>query len=199
MKARISITLYLVLVVIIGPGCIFLNTFQSPRVLEKGEMQIGLAATGLGFSDGDDVDAVFGIPEINGRLNIGNKTDLGLRVTFPAIGADIRYQLVDRKPFYVAAGVGGSGVFISDATLVTFTPSLSLGTDNVYTGLKYAVLGGSFEEGDIEFSELGPGIMFGASLGNDRLRFIPELNIYFPEDGTVTGFGVALNFTIPNR
>ena len=194
MKKHFLLIVLASMVVISGPGCVFLTSFHSPRVLQKGEVTVGVAANGLAVSDEDETSAAFGIPEINGRINIAPKTDLGLRIIFPAAGADLRYQLINRDPFFVAMGIAGSGLFTSDANFVTVTPSIAFGSENVYGGFKYAVLGGSFNEDDIEFEELGPGVMFGVVLGKRRLRFNPEINVYFPGEGTITGFGVALRY-----
>ena len=179
-------------------GCISYSTFQTPRVLERGEVVIGAGATGL---PGDD-PAV--LPEVYGRFGIAERVDAGVKMTgvppWAWLMGDVKYQVVD-GPFAVAADMGvsyaGTGVTIdddsSDIGFLGLYPAIMAGTDRLYGGAKLIYIAAG--DGDTEWlSGNLYGLFAGTSFG-ERWRFLPEVHVYFGDETAVLG-GLGVQYTL---
>lgn len=199
-------------------SCVQLSTFQTAKTLEKGEGEVLIAIGGGGITEGfGDESAGFGTFEVAGRMGVGEKVDIGLKIShFISYLADVKYQFVGDKQsnFAMATGPGvgiyafGLGTTIAQFTLplhMSVHPSERLG---IYFTPRYS---GQFALGD------GGGSLnyLGGSVGleaGDRVRFGADISYLHllddieDDDGTFEDFGLGLfqvgfgiKFRIGNR
>ena len=179
--------------VLVISGC---ATFQSPKVLEKGEQSLTVGASVVLlplFSNGSESTPPLWI-DINMafRTYIAKSLDGGLQLaystsTFSAI-ADVKYQILT-DPFYLAAGVGAgllapefSNPFVAQALLIG-------GTDTFYIGIK-PITNFTAE------LPIGGSILAGITIGK-KPQFVIEGNFdYFQIDnnGLAALLGVGVRF-----
>jgi len=190
-------------VLFILSSCIQLSTFQTAKTVGDGNGEILVAFGGGGVTDSFEGDNVgFGTFELGGRLGVGDKVDVGLKIShFASYLVDVKYQFVgdQHSKFAMATGPGigfygfGFGGTLFQATLplhmsihpsekfaVYFTPRYStqfaLGND----GGSLHYLGGSLG------FEAGRNVRFGTDLS-----YMSLLNTA-SEDDIFEDFGLGL-------
>lgn len=180
---------------LVGPGCYTLTTFNSPQTTPDGEAALG-AGMGAYVQTGEGNNVTMSaVPVAHGRIGLGDRWDAGAQLSPFVLFTDVKYQLVDQS-VGVAADVGVSAGF---PNLVGVYPALFVGTDRFYVGGRVAALSSTqdLDDDDVvvdeEFSSTLPGIMVGASLGN-QVRIMPELNLYFPTNDRDPFFLPAIAF-----
>ncbi len=200
---RALVNLYLGMAIVCTTGCLQISTFQTAKTIGKGGGEIGLAIGGFGISDGFSDNAVgTGAFEIMGRMGVGEKTDIGLKIShFSSYLLDVKFQIVgDRQStFAMATGPGiGMYAFFGDGFLLQGTIPLHMSvhpsdrfafyltprystqfSTGSFSGLHY--LGGSVG------IEAGANVRFGADISYMRL-----LNTFTGSNGIFDEFGIAL-------
>ncbi len=198
-------------------GCFTVAQLQSPKVLEKGEIEIGVGGT-LPYSGNS-----FELYELLGnlRVGVGENTEVGFRVFgkleqvgkvgkvgslegwedwrgWGGVYADVKHQFI-KSPLY-ASGVLGLSYSVYTVGLY---PSLIIGTDRFYTSIGATVIG-SFDF-DFDFSQgfevwrtlarLATGYSFG-----DKVRLIPEIGFIYGgfkgEEKAFSSFYTALGISV---
>ncbi len=168
-------------VLLLLSSCVQLSTFQTAKTVPKGDGEILLAFGGGGISESFTGESIgFGTFEVAGRIGVGEKVDLGLKVShFASYLADVKFQIVgdqDSK-FAMATGPGvglyafGFGTTLMQATLplhMSVHPSDRLGiyfTPRFSSQFALGDGGGSLNYlgGSIGF-ELGRKIRFGTDI-----------------------------------
>lgn len=151
-------------------GCYTTAFFQSPKILDKGKVEIGVGMTEIG----GDLYEIFG----QMRIGIGKKSDIGFRVFgkppigpekggFVGIYGDSKEQLTD-GPFYVSYVLGLSYAY--PFALAAY-PTIAVGTENFYGAARVIIIGGKGGIGGIV-----PGLTFGAFIG-EKFFIVPEFGI----------------------
>lgn len=189
---------------VFATGCVSFSIFQGPEVLERGELVGGVAASFYSLpgdtAGGDQSGGPW--PELGVRYGLGSNLDLGVKFAgIPPFGttyADLRWQAT-AKPVPVTFGLGGSYVSLDfgdgadDFSFSAIYPSLAVGTDRLWiAGRGIIVSAGS--PGDLFVSEQLWGLVAGTSFG-DRMKVLPELQVYFGESDPLVGLGLGLQFT----
>lgn len=201
--ARSAHLAMLALASFVGSGCVSLSIFQPPETLEEGELVGGVGAAGFSVPGDTAEDATVSFwPEAGFRLGLGGGFDVGAKFAgvppFGTIYGDVRWQLVP-GPLAVTAGLGGSyaGVTEVDGEEFTFSavyPSLAVGSDRLWVaGRGIIVSTGSADE--LFVSDALWGVVAGTALG-DRVRLLPEIEMYFGEDEVLLGLGLGLQVGI---
>lgn len=114
MKQLITIVT-LVAIVALFSNCAQLSSFTTAKSVGKNNAEIGFAASGAGFTDFinnvDDETAVLPVFEFWGRYGVGEKMDLGLKLSTGLSGVfDAKYQFLgDRQSTFAMALGGGLG------------------------------------------------------------------------------------------
>jgi hypothetical protein len=158
-----------------------LSTFQTAKTVPKGDGEILIAVGGGGISEGFGDESVgFGTFELGGRIGVGEKVDVGLKIShFVSYLVDVKYQFVgdqDSK-FAMATGPGlgiyafGFGTTLLQATLplhMSVHPSETLG---IYFTPRYsAQIAIGDESGSLNYLggsvglEVGRKVRFGADV-----------------------------------
>lgn len=187
-------------VILLSPGCVSFSTFNSPQTTPKGSGSLGAGAAVFGVGEGET--GIF--PEAFGRIGIAEQWDVGIKVAPHVFFSDLKYQFVDRR-LDVAADLGVSyGGFLGASTIAAY-PGVFVGTDHFYVGGRQTILAGQFapEDGGL-FDEASPfsgnftTVVAGGSIGGDRVRLLPEVNLHLPiEEGdpiVMPGFGLKYRF-----
>ena len=156
-------------------SCVQLSTFQTAKTVEKGSGEILVAIGGGGVSESFSDESIgFGTFEVAGRLGVGEKVDIGLKIShFISYLADVKFQFVGDKDskFAMATGPGvgiyafGLGTTIGQLTVplhMSVHPSERLG---IYLTPRYS---GQFAFGD----ESGSLNYLGGSVGFETGRKI---------------------------
>lgn len=181
-------------------GCAQFSGFQTARTVDKGGGEISLAAGGLGTQIDFDIDSTIGgdftavVPflEVGGRWGLGEKVDMGLRLsTTLNMMLDARYQFVGDKTSLFAMAIGGGigyqggiGAFNLFQTQVPLYLSVHP-ADNVgiYLTPRFAAQfvtssgGGSVNWGGFSSGvEIGRNVRFGADVS--FFRIINDQNIF---------------------
>lgn len=114
MKQIKTIVLFISAVIIFS-NCAQLSSFTTAKSVGKNNAEIGFAASGAGFTDFinnvDDETAVLPVFEFWGRYGVGEKMDLGLKLSTGLSGVfDLKYQFLgDRQSMFAMALGGGLG------------------------------------------------------------------------------------------
>lgn len=199
-----------ILAVLIGTmmvcGCISHTTFQSPKVLDPGQVNVGLGA--MGWMQRNDSDRHQGFLEVDlyGRIGLTRNLDAGIKLfgPFGGIFGDAKYQLWQRPPF-LSADLGFSyGRFGDmpdsgdDFYYFGFYPMLLIGYEDLYGGVKLIYVEEtrhrSYGPGGTETERYSrPGIVLGATVGA-RVKMRPEVNIYKIDQGLLYTGGLAVEW-----
>ena len=185
--------------VLILQGCVSLSTFNTPTTTKKDNIRLGIGLGGMGVGEA----TVGPFPEVYGRVGLGERVDIGGKFTGPlgGITADVKYQLVDQR-LKMAADLSGS-IFFAGPNSVQ--PGLLVGTEHLYLGGRLMVFPGplsgdqrTFEFDDVSASTVMPGVLLGASIGNQEFRVMPEVSAYFAEgtDRAIFVPGLGLRFRL---
>lgn len=187
-------------------GCVSHTTFQSPRVLDPGQANVGLG--GAGWVQRHDTHRHHGFLEgvLYGRVGVTRNLDVGIKLfgPFGGIFGDVKYQLWQRPPF-VSADLGFSyGRFGDmpdsgdDFDYLGFYPMVLFGYEDLYGGVKLIyveeVRHRKYGPGGTETERYSrPGIVVGTSVGS-KVRMRPEMNIYKISDGVLFTAGLAIEW-----
>ena len=157
----------------VAVGC---TTLQSPKVLEKGEQTLTLAAA-VTWSE---VEILFPAFEPAFRTHIADGLDLGVQVSVPPfhVIVDTKYQLVQRPPYYLAGGLGaGFGITdIAEGEVYWAFVARGLligGTERFYAGLRPLFY---FVAPPLRADRFSPDIVLGLSVGA-KVRFVAEATV----------------------
>lgn len=193
-----------VMTILIMSSCVQLSTFQTAKPVPKGDGEIMIAIGGGGITDGFGDESVgFGTFEVAGRMGVGEKVDIGLKIShFISYVADVKYQFVgdQTSKFAMATGPGfgvyafGLGTTIAQFTLplhMSVHPSERLG---IYFTPRYS---GQFAFGDESGSlnylggsvgvETGKNVKFGLDVS-----YLKLLNDQDVDGDTFEDFGLGL-------
>ncbi|MDX1674382.1 MAG: hypothetical protein R3314_06200 [Longimicrobiales bacterium] len=202
---RLIRSLPLLLIAPFVAGCVSFSIFQGPETLEQGELTGGVAASFYSLPGDTAGDGQTGgpWPELGVRYGLGANLDLGVKFAgIPPFGttyADLRWQITD-APVPVTAGLGGSYVSWdpgNETDTFSFSalyPSLAVGTDRLWVAGRGIIVSAG-TTGDLFVAERLWGIVAGTSIG-DRVRLLPELQVYFGENDPLVGLGLGLQFRI---
>ncbi|HPG09039.1 MAG TPA: hypothetical protein P5275_12710 [Saprospiraceae bacterium] len=122
----------LMLVALAGlTSCAQLSSFQTAKTVGKNNGEIGFAASGAGFTELiDDVDGstpVLPVIELWGRYGVGEKVDVGLKVSTGLSGVfDGKFQIVgdqySKFALALGAGLGFQGGTLDNLLLQAHVP-----------------------------------------------------------------------------
>lgn len=194
-------------------SCVQLSTFQTAKTVGDGNGEILVAFGAGGVTNQFDEEGGtfgFGTFELAGRLGIGEKTDVGFKIShFSSYMVDLKYQFVgDQKSgFAMATGPGiglyafgfGEGVIMQGSVPLHMSihPSEKLG---IYLTPRYSgqfLIGNDFEVlhylgGSVGF-EAGRNVRFGTDISYLRAVGNNEIGNLFEDFGLglfQVGFGV---------
>ncbi len=194
---HISISIYLSVLIILS-GCVSLSTYQSPKILDKGDAQVGVGML-AGF--GEIREVALGEVSLIGRYGISDRMDIGAKiyglphlVQFYSLYGDLRYQLLT-EPLYVSGAFGVSTFHVEDYRSTGLYPTIMFGTERIYGGVKWIRMISSSDEMEESLGTNFAGVVAGATFGK-RLSFMPELNVYFADEELLffPGVGLTYNF-----
>lgn len=183
------------LLTLVASGCISFSTFQSPRVLERGEGQLG---GGVLFGvDLEGEESGLGELALLGRYGVGDRVDVGGKLwgfpPFLGIYGDVRYQLL-REPFLISGAMGASWISFDEFSTGALYPTVMFVTDRFFAGARWTFLTATGTDLEETFGANFPGAVVGASFGG-RLTFAPEVNVLFGEETAVMpGAAVMVRF-----
>ena len=195
MKRIISILL-LTYPILVFTGCGHISTYQSPKILNQGEK---LWCTGISINNNKELKK--GLPiaflsdySIYARYGLSDRAESGLKLSFslPLLLTSYHYKYLllqtapvksMKKPLLVSGDLGLSiGLVSSGSPAVGFHPTLLFGREDFYGGVSTNLI--------FPLPYLSSRIFAGASMGNDKWKFNPEISYdFFPYSGeTVTIF-----------
>lgn len=192
--------LFTLLPVFIGLLLASCATFQSPKVLEKGERSLTVGASalfGVGVTRPLFYDAYVPPPwfEIDTvfRTHVAKRVDAGLQLpcsiaeSNSAI-ADVKYQILT-QPFFLAASIGGGIRCVAGHNIDPIVQALVIGgADTFYVGLKPLFMP------TLHFPLAG-GVVVGLYGLGKKERLILEANVGFGDEAFVASFGPGWRFT----
>jgi hypothetical protein len=170
-------------------GCVSYTTLQSAKTLDPGEVLIG-GGSAIPVS-GNEITL---LPELNARIGIVNKFDVGIKYSVPSLYFfDGKIQIID-APVTLSADVGWSYFSYTGSSgksrgkTTCWYPMLIAGQEKWYVGIKEVYF---HTRGEFEFFGLnkfeGSGwittnIVAGGIIG-DKVRLLPEMNFIIPKSG----------------
>lgn len=204
---QLTILCSILATILLFTQCAQLSSFQTAKVVGKNNGEIGFAAGGAGFSGIiDELDEsetpILPIFELWGRYGVGNKVDLGLKLSTGLSGVfDAKFQLVgDRQSTFAMAlggGIGFQGGTLESALLqghiplhMSIHPSEKVGIFLTPRYISQFIIG----DGSINYAGASTGIEIGT-----RIKFIADFS-YFGllndtgdiDDGLFGDFGTGL-------
>ena len=183
---KLSACLLLLKASLLVSGCCMMQ-LQHPRALEPGRVVVGVAGSGMAEFYKDGLPFPFANIDVYGRVGLGAGFETGLRWCVPrGFHADVKYQFL-RHPFDASVNLGALHVWPVDIMWgpamqveehsfwdqVVLFPSLSMGTRNVYGGLR------GFVSLAADDPLTMPGFFIGTRFG-ERFQLLPEVHIYSP-------------------
>jgi hypothetical protein len=199
--------------VVVLCGCPNPNTYQTPRTLDPGAIQVNIAAEGIGASYGGGSVWAPMLPSVGVRVGVADGLDLGFREqNFDSLGADAKIRLVKGsfdlaldpglQVFYANIDSEGLGVFYFHLPVllgfnVSRNVSIVLSPGVVYDLLTANVSNGGGVTGSATASgflgRLGVGVDFRTS---KKLAIHPEVTVMdnFADGGVIVVFGIGFNF-----
>ena len=196
--AKDCCSLAAILTAVMLTGCFSLATFQSPKVLERGQTAFGAGA-------GITTEKLLGTSAF-GRVGLSQNLDAGFKllgVPLSGVFGDVKYQLWENVSygsldFGVSYMWGSSTLRSTDWTCLGLHPMVLLGDEKVHGGVKIVCL-----LDEVEFYPVGlgekitwsagafPVIFVGISIGG-RVKVMPEVSISFPSEGNQVWAGLAV-------
>jgi hypothetical protein len=193
-------------------GCPNPNTYQTPRTLDPGKVQVNIAAEGIGVNYSGGSAWAPMLPSVGVRVGVADGVDLGFREqNFDSLGADAKIRLV-KGTFDLALDPGLQGFYASinnvGVGVVYFHLPVLLGLNVsrnvsivaspgvVYDVVTANVNGGTGVTGSATASgflgRLGVGVDFRVS---KKLAIHPEITVMdsFANSGTIWVFGIGFN------
>lgn len=163
-------------------------------------------------------------PQLHFRFGLGGRRDVAIRFSgippWGVLSADLRYQLVGGS-FPVTAGLGVGAYtgcrfwrvewcesLIREEPGTVLLPSLMFGPDWLYGGGRGIV---RFRVEDVVADAEDPdertrrwvvsehlwGVIAGTAVGNEIIRFMPEVDVLFSKRDLTMGFGMAMQRLYP--
>ncbi|HEY5243864.1 MAG TPA: hypothetical protein VIJ22_20425 [Polyangiaceae bacterium] len=188
------------------------NTYQTPRTLDPGKVQVNIAAEGIGVGYAGQSAVAPMLPSAGIRVGVTDGLDLGFREqNFDSLGADAKIRLVKGgfdlaldpglQGFYASINGEGFGVvYLSLPVLLGFNVSRNVSIvaspGVVYDLVTATVNGGSGVTGSATASgflgRMGVGVDFRVS---KKLAIHPEVTVMqdFADSGTIVVFGLGFN------
>ncbi|HKJ93174.1 MAG TPA: hypothetical protein VJ957_08400 [Longimicrobiales bacterium] len=178
------------------PACVSLSTFQTPVPVGKGRLALGAGAVTVVPTDSSEGGGL--LPELYARYGVSPNVDVtGKFLGIPPFGAlygDVKVRMVQR-PFSVSGVLGVSVAGADSLSTVGFYPMVLAGSDHFYVGGK-AIFFSTQVAGIIdELNATMYGVVVGGSFGG-RMRFLPELNLYFGGERVVPVVGVGFQYDV---
>ena len=181
MKRIISILL-LTYPILVFTGCGHISTYQSPKILNQGEKLWG---TGISINNNKELKNSLRIGflsdySIYARYGLSDRAESGLKLSFslPLLLTSYHYKYLllqtapvnsMKKPLLVSGDLGLSiGLVSSGSPAVGFHPTLLFGREDFYGGVSTNLI--------FPFPYLSSRIFAGASMGNDKWKFNPEIS-----------------------
>ena len=181
MKRIISIFL-LTYPILVFTGCGHISTYQSPKILNQGEKLWG---TGISINTNKEFINEFPIAllsdlSIYTRYGLSERSENGFKISFslPFLLTSYHYKYLllqtapvksMKKPLLVSGDLGLSiGLVSSGSPAVGFHPTLLFGREDFYGGVSTNLI--------FPLPYLSSRIFAGASMGNDKWKFNPEIS-----------------------
>ena len=181
MKRIISILL-LTYPILVFTGCGHISTYQSPKILNQGEKLWG---TGISINTNKEFINEFPIAllsdlSIYTRYGLSERSENGFKISFslPFLLTSYHYKYLllqtapvksMKKPLLVSGDLGLSiGLVSSGSPAVGFHPTLLFGREDFYGGVSTNLI--------FPLPYLSSRIFAGASMGNDKWKFNPEIS-----------------------
>jgi len=159
-------------------GCGHISTYQSPKILNQGEKLLG---TGISINTNKEFPlGLLSDLSIYVRYGLSDRAENGLKLSFslPFLFASYHYKYLllqttpeksMKKPLLVSGDLGLSiGLVSSGSPAVGFHPTLLFGREDFYGGVSTNLI--------FPFPYLSSRIFAGASMGNDKWKFNPEIS-----------------------
>ena len=205
MNRIISIILH-IYSILLFTGCGHVSTYQSPKILNKGEKLWG---TGISINNNKELKNSFPIAllsdlSIYTRYGLSDRAENGFKLSFslPFLLTSYHYKYLllqtapvkpMKKPLLVSGDLGLSiGISTGGTPVFGFHPTLLFGREDFFGGVSTNIIY-PFSRGPRGRNSLiilSSRIFAGASMGNDKWKFNPEISYdFFPYSGeTVTIF-----------
>ena len=201
MKRIISILL-LTYPILVFTGCGHISTYQSPKILNQGEKLWG---TGISINTNKEFPiGLLSDLSIYTRYGLSDRAERGFKISFslPFLLTSYHYKYLllqtapvksMKKPLLVSGDLGLSiGNSTGGTPAVGLHPTLLFGREDFFGGVSTNIIY-PFSRGPRGRNSLiilSSRIFSGASMGNDKWKFNPEISYdFFPYSGeTVTIF-----------
>ena len=199
MNRIISIILH-IYSILLFTGCGHVSTYQSPKILNKGEKLWG---TGISINNNMELKNSFPIAllsdlSIYTRYGLSDRAENGFKLSFslPFLLTSYHYKYLllqtapvkpMKKPLLVTGDLGLSlGVAGSGNTAIGFHPTLLFGREDIYGGVSTNIiypLSRGPNPSSHSLNILSSRIMAGAAIGH-KWKFNPEISYdFFPYSG----------------
>ena len=199
MNRIISIILH-IYSILLFTGCGHVSTYQSPKILNKGEKLWG---TGISINNNKELKNSFPIAllsdlSIYTRYGLSDRAENGFKLSFslPFLLTSYHYKYLllqtapvkpMKKPLLVTGDLGlALGVASSGNTAIGFHPTLLFGREDIYGGVNTNIiypLSRGPNPSSHSLNILSSRIMAGAAIGH-KWKFNPEISYdFFPYSG----------------
>ena len=197
---RIISIIPLIYSILLFTGCGHVSTYQSPKILNKGEKLWG---TGISINNNKELKNLFPIAllsdlSIYTRYGLSDRAENGFKLSFslPFLLTSYHYKYLllqtapvkpMKKPLLVTEDLGLSlGVAVSGNTAICFHPTLLFGREDIYGGVSTNIiypLSRGPNPSSNSLNILSSRIFTGASIGH-KWKFNPEISYdFFPYSG----------------
>lgn len=187
-------------------GCASFTTFQTPEVLEKGELSMGLGAAGLMLMESSGPTIGIGSTDFFTRYGLGANTDVGLKLSgifpFIVLAGDVKHQLW-KKPIALSLDLGASYFVLDQFQTFGIYPMILLGAKPFFAGFRISHLiiseasntsGFPFYSSSDATTATIPNVVVGMYIGK-RFQVIPEINYYLNTTGDrFIFFGMGIQY-----
>ena len=175
MKRIISILL-LTYPILVFTGCGHISTYQSPKILNQGEKLWG---TGISINTNKEFPiGLLSDISIYTRYGLSDRAERGFKISFslPFLLTSYHYKYLllqtapvksMKKPLLVSGDLGLS-IGLANWLAFGFHPTLLFGREDFYGGVSTNLI--------FPFPYLSSRIFAGASMGNDKWKFNPEIS-----------------------
>ena len=164
----------ILIALVLWGSCAQISTFQTARTTPKDEGEIGLSLGVAGISGGFGTNESFALPSLEfwGRYGLGQKTDLGIKISTGMSGViDIKQQLVgdqvSKFALAVGPGLGLQGVVLDKVIFQAHLPlhmSYHPGERTAWYLTPRYVYQGVIGEGGINYLGASLGVLFGRKI-----------------------------------
>ncbi|HNR05694.1 MAG TPA: hypothetical protein PKM27_00180 [Saprospiraceae bacterium] len=155
-------------------SCAQISTFQTARTTPKNEGEIGLSLGIAGISESFGTDESFALPNLEfwGRYGLGQKTDLGIKISTGLSGViDVKQQLVgdqtSKFALAVGPGLGIQGIVLDEVLFQAHLPvhlSYHPGERTAWYLTPRYVYQGVVGEGGLNYLGTSLGVLFGRNI-----------------------------------